>query len=156
MRDFIAENIFKEIKAQITRPRHQDNIQRDANRLAWDYKDYISELSEEKEQNTRVFCNILHIDIKRYLKKRIDMIKRVKKYHKSLLSEDEFNNLIQYHKSLKRRAVLLPKEEQIKITELIKENTDKIKEYERQLLSSKTTSELSSIKRPKLAQIKLN
>ena len=139
MRDFIAENIFKEIKAQITRPRHQDNIQRDANRLAWDYKDYISELSEEKEQNTRVFCNILHIDIKRYLKKRIDMIKRVKKYHKSL----------------KRRAVLLPKEEQIKITELIKENTDKIKEYERQLLSSKTTSELSSIKRPKLAQIKL-
>lgn len=140
MRDFIAENIFKEIKAQITRPRHQDNIQRDANRLAWDYKDYISELSEEKEQNTRVFCNILHIDIKRYLKKRIDMIKRVKKYHKSL----------------KRRAVLLPKEEQIKITELIKENTDKIKEYERQLLSSKTTSELSSIKRPKLAQIKLN
>lgn len=68
------------------------------------------------------------------------MIKRVKKYHKSL----------------KRRAVLLPKEEQIKITELIKENTDKIKEYERQLLSSKTTSELSSIKRPKLAQIKLN
>ena len=140
MRDFIAENIFKEIKAQITRPRHQDNIQRDANRLAWDYKDYISELSEEKEQNTRVFCNILHIDIKRYLKKRIDMIKRVKKYYKSL----------------KRRAVLLPKEEQIKITELIKENTDKIKEYERQLLSSKTTSELSSIKRPKLAQIKLN
>lgn len=140
MRDFIAENIFKEIKAQITRPRHQDNIRRDANRLAWDYKDYISELSEEKEQNTRVFCNILHIDIKRYLKKRIDMIKRVKKYHKSL----------------KRRAVLLPKEEQIKITELIKENTDKIKEYERQLLSSKTTSELSSIKRPKLAQIKLN
>lgn len=140
MRDFIAENIFKEIKAQITRPRHQDNIQKDANRLAWDYKDYISELSEEKEQNTRVFCNILHIDIKRYLKKRIDMIKRVKKYHKSL----------------KRRAVLLPKEEQIKITELIKENTDKIKEYERQLLSSKTTSELSSIKRPKLAQIKLN
>ena len=140
MRDFIAENIFKEIKAQITRPRHQDNIQRDANRLDWDYKDYISELSEEKEQNTRVFCNILHIDIKRYLKKRIDMIKRVKKYHKSL----------------KRRAVLLPKEEQIKITELIKENTDKIKEYERQLLSSKTTSELSSIKRPKLAQIKLN
>ena len=140
MRDFIAENIFKEIKAQITRPRHQDNIQRDANRLAWDYKDYISELSEEKEQNTRVFCNILHIDIKRYLKKRIDRIKRVKKYHKSL----------------KRRAVLLPKEEQIKITELIKENTDKIKEYERQLLSSKTTSELSSIKRPKLAQIKLN
>ena len=140
MRDFIAENIFKEIKAQITRPRHQDNIERDANRLAWDYKDYISELSEEKEQNTRVFCNILHIDIKRYLKKRIDMIKRVKKYHKSL----------------KRRAVLLPKEEQIKITELIKENTDKIKEYERQLLSSKTTSELSSIKRPKLAQIKLN
>ena len=140
MRDFIAENIFKEIKAQITRPRHQDNIQRDANRLAWDYKDYISELSEEKEQNTRVFCNILHIDIKRYLKKRIDMIKRVKKYHKSL----------------KRRVVLLPKEEQIKITELIKENTDKIKEYERQLLSSKTTSELSSIKRPKLAQIKLN
>ena len=140
MRDFIAENIFKEIKAQITRPRHQDNIQRDANRLAWDYKDYISELSEEKEQNTRVFCNILHIDIKRYLKKRIDMIKRVKKYHKSL----------------KRRAVLLPKEEQIKITELIKENTDKIKEYERQLLSSKTTSELSGIKRPKLAQIKLN
>ena len=140
MRDFIAENIFKEIKAQITRPRHQDNIQRDANRLAWDYKDYISELTEEKEQNTRVFCNILHIDIKRYLKKRIDMIKRVKKYHKSL----------------KRRAVLLPKEEQIKITELIKENTDKIKEYERQLLSSKTTSELSSIKRPKLAQIKLN
>ena len=140
MRDFIAENIFKEIKAQITRPRDQDNIQRDANRLAWDYKDYISELSEEKEQNTRVFCNILHIDIKRYLKKRIDMIKRVKKYHKSL----------------KRRAVLLPKEEQIKITELIKENTDKIKEYERQLLSSKTTSELSSIKRPKLAQIKLN
>ena len=140
MRDFIAENIFKEIKAQITRPRHQDNIQRDANRLAWDYKDYISELSEEKEQNTRVFCNILHIDIKRYIKKRIDMIKRVKKYHKSL----------------KRRAVLLPKEEQIKITELIKENTDKIKEYERQLLSSKTTSELSSIKRPKLAQIKLN
>ena len=140
MRDFIAENILKEIKAQITRPRHQDNIQRDANRLAWDYKDYISELSEEKEQNTRVFCNILHIDIKRYLKKRIDMIKRVKKYHKSL----------------KRRAVLLPKEEQIKITELIKENTDKIKEYERQLLSSKTTSELSSIKRPKLAQIKLN
>ena len=140
MRDFIAENIFKEIKAQITRPRHQDNIQRDANRLAWDYKDYISELSEEKEQNTRVFCNILHIDIKRYLKKRIDMIKRVKKYHKSL----------------KRRAVLLPKEEQIKITELIKENTDKIKEYERQLLSSKTTSELSSIKRPKLAQIKLD
>lgn len=140
MRDFITENIFKEIKAQITRPRHQDNIQRDANRLAWDYKDYISELSEEKEQNTRVFCNILHIDIKRYLKKRIDMIKRVKKYHKSL----------------KRRAVLLPKEEQIKITELIKENTDKIKEYERQLLSSKTTSELSSIKRPKLAQIKLN
>ena len=140
MRDFIAENIFKEIKAQITRPRHQDNIQRDAKRLAWDYKDYISELSEEKEQNTRVFCNILHIDIKRYLKKRIDMIKRVKKYHKSL----------------KRRAVLLPKEEQIKITELIKENTDKIKEYERQLLSSKTTSELSSIKRPKLAQIKLN
>lgn len=140
MRDFIAENIFKEIKAQIARPRHQDNIQRDANRLAWDYKDYISELSEEKEQNTRVFCNILHIDIKRYLKKRIDMIKRVKKYHKSL----------------KRRAVLLPKEEQIKITELIKENTDKIKEYERQLLSSKTTSELSSIKRPKLAQIKLN
>lgn len=140
MRDFIAENIFKEIKAQITRPRHQDNIQRDANRLAWDYKDYISELSEEKEQNTRVFCNILHIDIKRYLKKRIDMIKRVKKYHKSL----------------KRRAVLLPKEEQIKITELIKKNTDKIKEYERQLLSSKTTSELSSIKRPKLAQIKLN
>lgn len=140
MRDFIAENIFKEIKAQITRPRHQDNIQRDANRLAWDYKDYISKLSEEKEQNTRVFCNILHIDIKRYLKKRIDMIKRVKKYHKSL----------------KRRAVLLPKEEQIKITELIKENTDKIKEYERQLLSSKTTSELSSIKRPKLAQIKLN
>ena len=140
MRDFIAENIFKEIKAQMTRPRHQDNIQRDANRLAWDYKDYISELSEEKEQNTRVFCNILHIDIKRYLKKRIDMIKRVKKYHKSL----------------KRRAVLLPKEEQIKITELIKENTDKIKEYERQLLSSKTTSELSSIKRPKLAQIKLN
>ena len=139
MRDFIAENIFKEIKAQITRPRHQDNIQRDANRLAWDYKDYISKLSEEKEQNTRVFCNILHIDIKRYLKKRIDMIKRVKKYHKSL----------------KRRAVLLPKEEQIKITELIKENTDKIKEYERQLLSSKTTSELSSIKRPKLAQIKL-
>ena len=131
MRDFIAENIFKEIKAQITRPRHQDNIRRDANRLAWDYKDYISELSEEKEQNTRVFCNILHIDIKRYLKKRIDMIKRVKKYHKSL----------------KRRAVLLPKEEQIKITELIKE---------RQLLSSKTTSELSSIKRPKLAQIKLN
>lgn len=140
MRDFIAENIFKEIKAQITRPRHQDNIQRDANRLAWDYKDYISKLSEEKEQNTRVFCNILHIDIKRYLKKRIDMIKRVKKYHKSL----------------KRRVVLLPKEEQIKITELIKENTDKIKEYERQLLSSKTTSELSSIKRPKLAQIKLN
>ena len=140
MRDFIAENIFKEIKAQITRPRHQDNIQRDANILAWDYKDYISELSEEKEQNTRMFCNILHIDIKRYLKKRIDMIKRVKKYHKSL----------------KRRAVLLPKEEQIKITELIKENTDKIKEYERQLLSSKTTSELSSIKRPKLAQIKLN
>lgn len=140
MRDFIAENIFKEIKAQITRPRHQDNIQRDANRLAWDYKDYISKLSEEKEQNTRVFCNILHIDIKRYLKKRIDMIKRVKKYHKSL----------------KRRAVLLPKEEQIKITELIKENTDKIKEYKRQLLSSKTTSELSSIKRPKLAQIKLN
>ena len=140
MRDFIAENIFKEIKAQITRPRHQDNIRRDANRLAWDYKDYISELSEEKEQNTRVFCNILHIDIKRYLKKRIDMIKRVKKYHKSL----------------KRRAVLLPKEEQIKITELIKENTDKIKEYERQLLSSKTTSELSSIKRPKLAQIKLS
>ena len=140
MRDFIAENIFKEIKAQITRPRHQDNKRRDANRLAWDYKDYISELSEEKEQNTRVFCNILHIDIKRYLKKRIDMIKRVKKYHKSL----------------KRRAVLLPKEEQIKITELIKENTDKIKEYERQLLSSKTTSELSSIKRPKLAQIKLN
>lgn len=68
------------------------------------------------------------------------MIKRVKKYHKSL----------------KRRAVLLPKEEQIKITELIKENTDKIKEYERQLLSSKTTSELSSIKRPKLAQIKLD
>ena len=68
------------------------------------------------------------------------MIKRVKKYHKSL----------------KRRAVLLPKEEQIKITELIKENTDKIKEYERQLLSSKTTSELSSIKRPKLAQIKLS
>ena len=68
MRDFITENIFKEIKAQITRPRHQDNIQRDANRLAWDYKDYISELSEEKEQNTRVFCNILHIDIKRYLK----------------------------------------------------------------------------------------
>ena len=52
--------------------------------------------------------------------------------------------------------MLLPKEEQIKITELIKENTDKIKEYERQLLSSKTTSELSSIKRPKLAQIKLN
>ena len=140
MRDFIAENIFKEIKAQITRPRHQDNIRRDANRLAWDYKDYISELSEEKEQNTRVFCNILHIDIKRYLKKRIDMIKRVKKYHKSL----------------KRRAVLLPKEEQIKITELIKENTDKIKEYERQLLSSKTTSKLSSIKRPKLAQLKLN
>ena len=140
MRDFIAENIFKEIKAQITRPRHQDNIQRDANRLAWDYKDYISELSEEKEQNTRVFCNILHIDIKRYLKKRIDMIKRVKKYHKSL----------------NRRAVLLPKDAQIKITELIKENTDKIKEYERQLLSSKTTSELSSIKRPKLAQIKLN
>ena len=140
MRDFIAENIFKEIKAQITRPRHQDNIQRDANILAWDYKDYISELSEEKEQNTRMFCNILHIDIKRYLKKRIDMIKRVKKYHKSL----------------KRRAVLLPKEEQIKITELIKENTDKIKEYERQLLSSKTTSELSSIKRPKLAQIKLD
>ena len=140
MRDFLAENIFKEIKAQITRPRHQDNIQRDANRLAWDYKDYISKLSEEKEQNTRVFCNILHIDIKRYLKKRIDMIKRVKKYHKSL----------------KRRAVLLPKEEQIKITELIKENTDKIKEYERQLLSSKTTSELSSIKRPKLAQIKLD
>ena len=140
MRDFIAENIFKEIKAQITRPRHQDNIQRDANILAWDYKDYISELSEEKEQNTRVFCNILHIDIKRYLKKGIDMIKRVKKYHKSL----------------KRRAVLLPKEEQIKITELIKENTDKIKEYERQLLSSKTTSKLSSIKRPKLAQIKLN
>lgn len=140
MRDFIAENIFKEIKAQITRPRHQDNIQRDANRLAWDYKDYISKLSEEKEQNTRVFCNILHIDIKRYLKKRIDMIKRVKKYHKSL----------------KRRAVLLPKEEQIKITELIKENTDKIKEYKRQLLSSKTTSELSSIKIPKLAQIKLD
>ena len=69
MRDFIAENIFKEIKAQITRPRHQDNIQRDANILAWDYKDYISELSEEKEQNTRMFCNILHIDIKRYLKK---------------------------------------------------------------------------------------
>ncbi|MCI6339747.1 MAG: hypothetical protein MR782_02645 [Campylobacter sp.] len=68
------------------------------------------------------------------------MIKRVKKYHKSL----------------KRRAVLLPKEEQIKITELIKENTDKIKEYEKQLLSSKTTSELSSIKRPKLAQIKLD
>ena len=140
MRDFIAENIFKEIKAQITRPRHQDNIQRDANRLAWDYKDYISELSEEKEQNTRVFCNILHIDIKRYLKKRIDMIERAKKYHKRL----------------KRRAVLLPKEEQIKITELIKENTDKIKEYKRQLLSSKTTSELSSIKRPKLAQIKLD
>ena len=68
------------------------------------------------------------------------MIKRVKKYHKSL----------------KGRAVLLQKEEQIKITELIKENTDKIKEYERQLLSSKTTSELSSIKRPKLAQIKLD
>ena len=58
MRDFIAENIFKEIKAQITRPRHQDNIQRDANRLAWDYKDYISELSEEKEQNTSELSSI--------------------------------------------------------------------------------------------------
>lgn len=58
MRDFIAENIFKEIKAQITRPRHQDNIQRDANRLAWDYKDYISKLSEEKEQNTSELSSI--------------------------------------------------------------------------------------------------
>lgn len=58
MRDFIAENIFKEIKAQITRPRHQDNIQRDANRLAWDYKDYISKLNEEKEQNTSELSSI--------------------------------------------------------------------------------------------------
>ncbi|MDY4013140.1 hypothetical protein [Campylobacter sp.] len=35
-------------------------------------------------------------------------------------------------------------------------NIDKIKEYERQLLASKTTYELSSIKRPKLSANRLN
>ena len=127
--EFSYENISK---------KSQKNSQIALN-LAWDARGLNKEISSDYERRAAV-CELIFIDVSRNVKRKLNMI----------------NRALGYQKSLNRKAKLLLPAKQLKAEQIIQENIDKIKEYERQLLASKTTYELSSIKRPKLTPVQID
>ena len=107
--------------------------------LAWDASGLNKEISSDYERRAAAVCELIFIDVSRNVKIKL-----------------KINRSLGYQKSLKRKAKLLLPAKKLKVEQIIQENIDKIKEYERQLLASKTTYELSSIKRPKLSANRLN
>lgn len=105
--------------------------------LAWSAS--LNKLSSEDEQRTANISRLMFIDIRRCIKRRLGMI----------------NRALGYQNCLKIRAKLLLPAKQLKAEKIIQENIDKIKAYEKELFASKTTGDLSRLKRPKLTLVEI-